>query len=194
MTTVWYVSYGSNLLAERFRCYLEGGLAPGATGVPQPPARDRRPPRADGPIAIPHRLRFFGRSARWNGGGVAFVDPVDDPGSRTLGRGWRIGVDQLADVARGEAGADATVEVDLDRLRAIGRIELHPGRRYGTLVHLGRHPDGDDLVTITCTGVDGLGPPNPPDESYRAVMIRGLRETWRLDHAAADRYLDRHLT
>ena len=49
------------------------------------------------------------------------------------------------------------------------------------------------MVTITCAGVEELGAPNPPDASYRTVMARGLRETWRLDTDAADRYLDRHI-
>lgn len=193
MTEVWYVSYGSNLLAERFRCYLEGGRAPGAEGPPQPPARDPRPARADEPIAIRHRLVFASRAARWGDAGVAFVDPVADPNTRTLGRGWRIGADQLGDVARGEAGASTVVDADLDRLRAEGRLELHPGSRYGTLVHLGLHPDGRDLVTITCGDLADIGPANPPHSSYRDVITRGLAECWRLDADASTRYLDRSI-
>ena len=27
---VWYLSYGSNLLEERFLCYIEGGTPPGS--------------------------------------------------------------------------------------------------------------------------------------------------------------------
>ncbi len=179
---VWYVAYGSNLAWSRFRCYLEGGLAPGATGTPQPPARDPRPPADDTVVELHHRLWFRGRSVRWEGGGVAFLDPTPHtapPGRPTVGRAWRIGADQFADVARGESGADRVVEVDLERLTAAGRVEVHPGRRYGTALLLGHHDDGRPLVTVTCATLDLAGPANPPGAAYRAIIDTGLAEMGR---------------
>src|SRR5205823_6117258 len=49
---VWYVSYGSNLSAERFHYYIRGGRPPGAART-YPGARDRALPRADEAVWLP---------------------------------------------------------------------------------------------------------------------------------------------
>ena len=49
MAHVWYVSYGSNMSAARFACYVEGGRPPGGTRT-NPGCRDRTPPVRDVPV------------------------------------------------------------------------------------------------------------------------------------------------
>ncbi|HEX4162369.1 MAG TPA: hypothetical protein VHZ05_07725, partial [Acidimicrobiales bacterium] len=69
---VWYAGYGSNLCADRFRCYLEGGIPPGLTTSCRG-ARDTTDPRSDRPLDIPHRLYFAGIAKGW-GGSPCFID------------------------------------------------------------------------------------------------------------------------
>ncbi len=74
---VWYVAYGSNLSAERFSCYLQGGQPPGAAFT-YPGARDQTPPRASKAVWLPGSVYFATESQVW-GGGRALYDP-DAPG------------------------------------------------------------------------------------------------------------------
>ena len=73
MSHVWYVSYGSNMSADRLACYIEGGVRPGGSrdepGRPRPDACRR----GDIPVDLPGTLYFAGESPQW-GGGVAFYD------------------------------------------------------------------------------------------------------------------------
>ena len=70
MSHVWYVSYGSNLSADRFACYIVGGVPPGGSRA-NPGARDRRLPERTIPVDLPGTGYFAGESPQW-GGGVAF--------------------------------------------------------------------------------------------------------------------------
>ncbi|CAI5500851.1 unnamed protein product [Closterium sp. Naga37s-1] len=54
-TLVWYASYGSNMLEERFMCYIQGGAVDGMTH-PCHGCSDPTPPRASKWIAVPHRM------------------------------------------------------------------------------------------------------------------------------------------
>jgi histone deacetylase 6 len=71
--SVWYASFGSNIVSERFACYLEGGRIEGMIRD-MPGSRDPSPPtewrRWDD---LPHRLFFAHSSPTWDGGGVAFA-------------------------------------------------------------------------------------------------------------------------
>lgn len=58
---VWYVSYGSNLLEERFNKYIQRTTS-------------KQLPVASKPIVIPYQLYFGKNSKRWNYQGVAFLD------------------------------------------------------------------------------------------------------------------------
>eukprot|EP00959_Pyramimonas_sp_CCMP1952_P410763 8607935-Pyramimonas_sp.AAC.1 len=70
---VMYASFGSNLLRDRFLCYIQGGRVEGLKSS-MPGCRDRRPPRTSKSHQIPHTL-FFGLEKSWWGrGGVCFID------------------------------------------------------------------------------------------------------------------------
>src|SRR5579862_610370 len=109
---VWYAAYGSNLCAERFGCYIAGGIPPGRTD-PCRGARDRTLPRRDRPLAIPHRLYFTGTAKSW-GGSPSFVDLVRDPDGPTHGRAYLITWEQFEDVVAQENGR-RTSPIELDR-------------------------------------------------------------------------------
>lgn len=179
---VWYVSYGSNMAAGRFDCYLRGGIPSGGRWR-YPGCRDPRPARADRAVFVDGAIYFAGRSPTW-GGGMAFLN-TQAPG-RTPARAWQITVEQFADVCAQEMRhAPGCVEVPLGRLTSTGRHRLGPGR-YETLVHLG---DLDGLPMITFTSPDRVRPPNPPSSPYLAMIVAGLGET----HGWSPEQARRHL-
>lgn len=177
---VWYVSYGSNLAAARFACYLSGGTPAGARRA-MTGCRDARPARRWQPLVLPWRLRFGGDSPVW-GGGVAYVD-LDTPGT-TYARAWRISVEQFADLVAQENGlGPGAVDVDAAVLAAGGL--LLPGRSYGRLVALSPI-EGVPAVTFTC-----VDPPahQHPSTAYRSMVRAGLLEL-SLGDVDVDAYLD----
>ena len=188
MTEVWYAAYGSNLLAARFRCYMEGGVAPGADGPSAAGARDPSPPTDERATFLPWRLGFVYRSSSWQQGGVAVIGGEATGDEQTLGRLWRLTVEQFEDVVRQE-NDDQQLCVDLDRLLVQGSDDIGSGA-YGRLLYGGER---DGLPIVTCTGL--RFPPEetaaPPSLPYLRCLIAGLRETFNLNKQGVKRYLRR---
>ncbi|CAN5212751.1 hypothetical protein BH18ACT9_BH18ACT9_11670 [soil metagenome] len=185
---VWYVSYGSNMSAARFACYIEGGRPPG--GVRRNPgARDTTLPTRSIPVDLPGTLYFAGRSPQW-GGGVAFYDHLT-PGY-VAARGYLVTAGQLADIAAQEMyrlpmDGDPLERIVLDPLMAGGRHETGPGR-YETLVEVGRH-ESMPLLTFTAPhGVDHVAHV-PPASAYLDTLTAGLRESRAWDDEQVRAYL-----
>lgn len=167
MDTLWYVSYGSNLFAERFTCYLAGGRAPGGRWT-NPGARDPSPPTGDRRIDLDRALVFGGPSHTWHGG-PAFLDLVT-PG-RAVGRGWRITHQQFEDLVAQENKLDpGAVSISGDLLRE-GGVALS-GARYGRVVPL--EPIGGEPV-VTFTYIDRPHE-RAPDPRYLDLLRAGLEE------------------
>ncbi len=96
---IWYVCYGSNLLRERFVCYIEGRQIAGAD-KPERGCKDTSAPKKDEPCIINNRL-FFGYSAsKWSGSSVAFIDKNPDLNAKTYARKYLITKEQFFDVVR----------------------------------------------------------------------------------------------
>jgi hypothetical protein len=187
MSHVWYVSYGSNMSAARFACYLEGGRPPGGSRV-NPGARDRTPPARSIPVDLPGTTYFAGESPQW-GGGVAFYDH-DTPGF-TAARGYLVTAGQLADIAAQEMyrvpqAGDPLEQVVLGPI-AGGRHTLGPGR-YETLVEVGTY---DDVPLLTFTSPHGAGhvPHTQPEPAYLSMLATGLRESRDWDEVRVREYL-----
>ncbi len=184
MSQVWYVSYGSNMSAARFACYIEGGRPPGGSRT-NPGARDRRLPTRSIPVDLPGTTYFAGESPQW-GGGVAFYDHAT-PGF-TAARGYLLTRAQLVDVAAQEM---YRVPQDGDPLEDVlarplpdGRHQLGPGR-YETLVEVGR-VDGLPLLTFTSPHGAEHVEHTCPAPAYLATLAAGLRESrgWSDDQVA----------
>ena len=176
MDHLWYVSYGSNLFADRFHCYLTGGRAPGARWT-NPGARDPSLPTGDrriGAVIFPvaheldHALVFGGPSHTWHGG-PAFLDLVT-PG-HSVGRGWRITHEQFEDLVAQENKLDPGTVTISALLIEEGGVVL-PGTRYGRLVPL---PPIDGEPAVTFTYIDRPHE-RAPDPTYLELLQAGLEE------------------
>ena len=182
---VWYVSYGSNMAAERLACYIRGGCPPGGVRT-NPGARDTRLPTRSIPVELPGALYFAGRSPQW-GGGVAFYDH-DSPGP-TAARGYLVTAAQLADIAAQEMyrvpDPDDPLEEVLIGGSFDGRHQAGPGR-YETLVEVGRY-DGLPMLTFTAPHGHDHVAHTAPSPAYLETLSTGLREAhgWSAEQVAA---------
>jgi hypothetical protein len=182
---VWYVSYGSNLDAARFTCYLSGGR-PAGSSRDYEGARDKRPARRAIALEMPYPLYFAGTSKVW-GGSPAFID-ASAPSGRTLGRGYLITWEQFEDVvAQENARCSAALAIADEELEGGFARQVGPGR-YELLVCTGRL-EGAPVVTFTSprgVATTEIGSPTP---AYLAMMIGGLREAHGLTDEALVDYL-----
>jgi len=185
---VWYASYGSNLLRERFLCYLHGGRPQGAART-YPGARDRSEPLDSVPLWLGGGIYFATRSLVW-GGGRALYDPLMP--RRAAARGWLITAGQFADVAAQEMGRVPGADLDLGPLLAgpVTRLKVGEGH-YETMILAGRRRS-IPVITFTAPwkyGEGGAVPLVAPGEAYLTMLARGLCESHGWNAEAASRYL-----
>jgi hypothetical protein len=189
---VWYLSYGSNMAAERLTCYLEGGRPIGGTRH-NPGARDPRPPRRRIPVDLPGAVYFAGESSQW-GGAVAFYDHEAEGPSAAVG--YLVTAAQFADIAAQEMHrvpdqGDPLEEIVLGGLpgHLDGRHQVGPGH-YETLVEVGRY-DGAPMLTFTAPhGIDHVEH-TAPSSTYLTMLATGLRESRGWGEAETDAYFAR---
>ncbi len=175
---VWYVAYGSNLSAARFRAYIEGGRPQGAmrdyTGC-----RDRTPPREAVALRLPGRLGFTGRSTVW-GGGLAVYDAAAD--GEVVVRAYLVTFGQFSDVVTQEARRP--VGRNLTRLPTGGGYSP-VSAVYDAILDLGEH-HGLPMLTMTSSGDHE---PVPPSAAYLTTILEGLGDGFGLDVEARVSYL-----
>ena len=152
---VWYVSYGSNMLQERFRCYIEGGAYKGSRY--RQPCKDTTPPLAIKTLEIPYEMYFGNESGSWQNGGVSFLD-TKRKGS-ALGVAYLITIEQFYHVRKQENG---------------GREPEAGYKWYEDTIDLGMM-DGFEVKTITN---EIRRKPNEPCQAYFDILHRGIKENW----------------
>ena len=165
---VWYVSYGSNMHADRLTVYLSGGTPPGASRT-YPGSRDKRPPRRDAAVWLPGEVYFATHSPVW-GGGRAFYDPTL-PG-KAAARAWLISVEQFSDIFAQEMYREPDVDLNLTEVLTNGRAQFGGGR-YETLIYCG-DLDGYPLLTFTAPWRAAEKPHVIPSLAYLRVLAAGL--------------------
>lgn len=177
---VWYVSYGSNMAAQRLACYLSGGTPTGGQRA-CPGCRDPRPARRTTGCWLDGGIYFATESAVW-GGGRAFYDP-ELPGTAPA-RGYLVTAEQFGDIAAQEMHRDPGAEIDLAAVVAAGRRRIGPGR-YETVLHVGTL-DGHPMLTFTAPWRAGDKPGTAPSAVYLRMLAQGLREGhgWDTEHVA----------
>ena len=92
----WYVSYGSNMLEERFLCYIEGGCFEDG-GSYNEACYDTTAPLEKRTIDIPYDMYFGNYSGSWQNGGVSFLDVTKK--GKSLGVAYLITKEQAAKLA-----------------------------------------------------------------------------------------------
>jgi hypothetical protein len=172
---VWYAGYGSNLLRERFDCYIKGGQPKGSTRT-YPGCRDKADPRADSPVTLRHEFFFADHSKAWNGA-VGFIRPVAS-NAATLARMYLISYGQFNDVVRQENGKAVPGNMIVPPYEYLSRgnhWEIAGVRLYGRLIKTGAK-DEHPILTFTATRDDFVV--GPPSEAYIKMIVSGLEETY----------------
>lgn len=204
---VWYVCYGSNLLEERFLCYIKGGIIPG-NKLSERGAKDPSLPLRSEKCTIDHELFFSTPIKKWFGSGVAYINPRRMNRAKckraadgadinacnvTLGRRYLITLEQFLDVVRQENSlpADCEIPIDFDRLRSEGSQVVFPGTYYGRLLYLG-DADGCPSYSFTCVPDMEEMERAPLFGPYDDVISKGLKETFQLSEKEINEYLRRH--
>lgn len=98
----WYVSYGSNMLFERFLCYIKGGSFEGSY---RQACRDTTQPLLAKTVEIPYGMYFANNSGSWDGCGVSFLDVISKGNAH--GVAYLITKEQFHHVAAEENGGRA---------------------------------------------------------------------------------------
>ena len=172
---LWYVSYGSNLLRERFHTYLTGSDEHSEFGA-HPPAPTASLPTEQRWLWIDHALYFAGVSRRWTGAS-AFVSTKVDPANRSVAHGYLIERTQFAHLTAVE-NVVAAIDVGATETLAVGQwSQLEVDRegesfrgKYDALLRL---PDIDGIPAFTLTS-SIVREPGAPSSRYRSTIRRGL--------------------
>ena len=147
---VWYACYGSNLCADRFKCYIEGGTCKD-NGRYYEGCRNNKSLWTDSKVKrFPGTMYFGNESGSWGGKGVAFY--TDAYKGETIMRLYKITWGQLLEVQRQEGSSS---------------------NWYGNVLCLGIDEDGCPVYTLTS---DNIRKKNAPSENYVKLISRALVE------------------
>lgn len=184
---IWYVSYGSNLLAERFHTYLTGSDATSPFGA-HPAAPSAELPLDERWLWLDHALYFAGVSKRWTGS-AAFVSHHAGSGE-SIAHAYLIEDCQFAHLVAIENAVEKVVPLAPSSLETGAYTVLDIDRRgdtfrgkYDALLRL-PDIDGTPAVTVTSSAMRERG---APADRYLDTIRRGL-ETSPFD-IDADAYL-----
>jgi hypothetical protein len=172
---IWYAPYGSNLLENRFLCYIQGGN-PSGSQKQYSGCNDKSAPQGSEEILICSELYFARNSTSWNNGGVCFIKTEFSKTAQTLGRMYLITKDQFIDVVKQETGIEQGLDIDFEHAISNGYETFRPNSWYGRIVHLGCHRD--NLPIFTFTSPQDIAEYNRPDENYLRAIIKGIDETY----------------
>lgn len=188
---VWYVSYGSNLLEERFLKYIQGGEIDGCAQR-EKGCQDKTLPERSKPCVIPYRLYFSGESSKWGCGGVAFIESKSIF-ANTYARQYLISVSQFLDVFRQENGIPYKTEIDESILFFSSKKgfadygDSDSFKWYGKILYLG---DDEGVARFTFTAKNDSGKRNPPSDVYLSILEKGLMESHGLTANQIHKYLN----
>ena len=169
---IWYVAYGSNLLADRFESYILGCGDDAVWGGHRGSA-DATLPAGDRQVVVPHPVYFGGHSRRWNGA-CCFcpVEPLGDDRLPVVGRAWLGTWGQMVDIVAQENGLPTSAATLPD-------LVPEPGAAVrvldGVIDLLLGMDDIDDHPACTLAS-SNLPPAAPPSPSYRQVLAAGMAE------------------
>lgn len=155
-----YGAYGSNMDPTRFDKYIAGS-EDGEHGAHRG-SSDQAPTAVAGLRTVAAQLYFAGHSQRW-GAATAFLS-FQEPDATAYLQTYSVSAQQMADVARQEAGVSAETSVSVP-VRG-ENFELAPHSRYGCL------STTDTGIVMLTTNQDL--PPGIPSEPYLRPIVCGL--------------------
>lgn len=184
---IWYASYGSNLLKDRFLCYIKGGKPKGSSRT-NIGCRDNSLPKNDMQITIPFQLYFAKKAKNWLNQGVAFIghDKVDK--NPTLGRMYLISEQQFIDVISQENGNKEMPFIDFKEVQNKSSLVIFNNSWYGNIVYIGDH-DSSPIFTFTSPLNIESEPLVAPSNEYLKVIISGLKEIYSYTNQEIAQYL-----
>ena len=174
LSLIWYAVYGSNLLEERFNCYLQGGKPTGSNKLYYG-CRDKTLSKRQHEFKINSELYFAKKSTNWENGGVAFIDFNKNNKSITLSKIYLISKEQFIDVAIQETSSNILLDLDFNKTIQESYTIYKKKSWYGKLVHLGEF---DNFPVFTITSEHKFAEINKPSVPYLITIIKGLRELY----------------
>lgn len=172
MSYIWYASYGSNLMEERFLCYIKGGKPLGSQ-LFEKGARNKSDPLKSTMFTLSHRLYFAKDKSKWGRGGVAFIENEPNVHVTTYSKAYLITTEQFTDIVAQENGL-SSLHIDYHSFYKKGFLDIVDGW-YGRLLSIGEI-DNIPVATFTSPEDLDLSQRYPPAQPYVAVILNGLQE------------------
>jgi hypothetical protein len=154
---VWYVSYGSNMLYERFMCYINGGKFDDK-GRNHKKCKDTTPPIDKMNYELPYNMYYANKSKSWDNKGVSFLNISTDDG-KAYGVAYLITKKQFDHIFEEENGG----------------VKPSPASTWYNKKHELDSIDGIAVMTITNRNVIKK---NNASERYLNVLFKGLQENY----------------
>lgn len=151
---VWYFAYGSNIMKERFLCYITGDSFKWRSGDSGDGCTNKDLPQDSKEYKINYKLYFAQKAASWDNQGVAFISPKETLGHEIWGRVWKITKEQFEEIWKQEGRGEKWYPIKIE----LGHIEEIP------------------IWTITSFKEKDR---NKPSKKYVKTIMCGLEETYK---------------
>ncbi|WBL23893.1 hypothetical protein [Zunongwangia sp. HRR-M8] len=184
---IWYACYGSNLMEDRFLCYVAGGTPKGAKRT-YVGCEDKALPKANKSFIINHELYFAKSSKTWSGGAAAFIRPNEDKTAKTYGKIYSISKGQFVDLVKQEIAFEGDLSIDFEKVIKKGYLDVATEVWYDRILFLGFH---DEMPVFSFTNAKFMSEElNAPHPFYLEKIILGLRETYQFTSVEILKYLE----
>ncbi|MDN3594132.1 hypothetical protein [Zunongwangia endophytica] len=184
---VWYACYGSNLMEDRFLCYIAGGTPNGAKRT-YVGCTDKAYPKANKSYLINHEMYFAKRSHTWSGGSAAFIKPTKDETATTYGKIYSISKDQFVDLVKQEIAFEGDLSIDFEKVIEQGYLDVATDVWYDRILFLGIN---DEMPVFSFTNSEFMEKElNAPHPLYLEKIILGLRQTYQFTSVEILKYLE----
>lgn len=184
---VWYASYGSNILEDRFMCYINGTKAPGSSEK-EIGCTDKTAPKSSRQVELPYPLYFAKKRSKWGEGGVAFISHERSNEEKTIGRMYLISEEQFLEVVSQE-NKSPHVPVNLHDVTQKGSQQIDDGW-YGTILYVGDE-NGSPVFTFTNNQPIDDVQFNKPSAAYLSTIANGLLNMGWKRNEVVDYFLDK---
>ncbi|MCL6219228.1 hypothetical protein [Zunongwangia pacifica] len=183
---VWYACYGSNLMEDRFLCYIAGGTPKGAKRT-YIGCSDKTLPKTNHSFLIHHELYFAKSANTWSGGAAAFIKPIPNEDTQTFGKIYSISKNQFIELVKQEIDTEKELDINFDEAIKNGHLDLKSNAWYNRILFLGYH---EELPVFSFTNAKFLKDEiNTPHPDYLEKIITGLRETYQFTPVEIINYL-----